>query len=199
MKQISVALFAFALWLISGAASANLVSNGGFEILPDFTDWTQSGNTGFTFVDGTPHSGTHAAWLGPEGSLGFLSQDLPTVVGSSYDLDFWLRHEPFGTGRPNEFEVLWAGNPVTVPGLPTTDIGNFPYTEFNVVLPAATSASTELKFGFREDTDYFQLDDVSVQPVPAPLIGRGFPVLFAAAGILFGANLFKCKNKLLRL
>ena len=57
-------------WLIVGAlvvslasgtaTSANLVSNPGFET-GDFTAWTQSGNTDFTFVDGLPHSGEFAA------------------------------------------------------------------------------------------------------------------------------------------
>jgi hypothetical protein len=168
MHRISTAFLALALWLISGAASADLVANGSFET-GDFTSWTQSGNTGFTFVDGTPHSGKYAAWLGPEGSLGYLSQQLTTVAGTQYDLDFWLRHEPFGTGMPNEFDVFWGG--VLVDQM--TDLGSFPYTEYNVILPAAPAASTELKFGFREDTDYFQLDDVSVQPVPAPEIGTG--------------------------
>jgi hypothetical protein len=180
MRRISAAFLALALWLTSGAAFANLVKNGDFET-GAFPPWMQSGNTGFTFVDGTPHGGKDAAWLGPEGSLGYLSQNLTTVAGTQYDLDFWLRHEPFGTGMPNEFDVFWGG--VLVDQM--TDLGSFPYTEYNVILPAATAASTELKFGFREDTDYFQLDDVSVQSVPAPVIGTGpVTVILLGSGLL---------------
>ena len=37
-------------------------------------------------------------------------------------------------------------------------------------LVTATAASTVLKFGFRNDTSYFGLDDVFVQPVPTPTL-----------------------------
>ena len=198
-RNIFLAFLAWALWLISSAASANLVVNGGFES-GDFTDWTRSGNEDLTFVDGTPHSGTYAAWLGPEGTLGFLSQQLSTAVGSQYALDFWVQHEPFGTGTPNMFQVFWADNPIAVPGLPTTNLGDFDYTEYDVVLPVAAAASTELKFGFREDTDYFQLDDVSVEPVslPVPEPSIGFSLVLAAYGMLFGAKYWGHQKSMLR-
>jgi len=183
-RHILAACFAVALSLISATASANLVSNSGFET-GDFTSWTQSGNEGFTFVDGTPHSGKFAAWLGPEGpSLGFLSQQLSTIPDAQYELDFWLRHEPFGTGKPNIFEVFWGGELVdqmTVLGsLPLTNVGSFPYTEVQLSL-TAPSALTELQFGFMEDTDYFQLDDVSVLPASMPEPGT---LILLASGLM---------------
>ena len=63
-----------------------LVQNGGFET-GSFSSWTETGN----FVDcsvssSSPavHSGTYGALLGPAGSLGYLSQSLPTVAGQLY-------------------------------------------------------------------------------------------------------------------
>jgi hypothetical protein len=52
----------------SAVASGNLVNNPGFETM-DFTGWSQSGNTDFTFVDGDPHGGVAAAWLPRDPSL----------------------------------------------------------------------------------------------------------------------------------
>jgi hypothetical protein len=45
-----------------GAAQANIVTNPGFET-GDFTGWTLSGDTSFTFVEGFfPHSGSFSAF-----------------------------------------------------------------------------------------------------------------------------------------
>ena len=183
MHQYWLTLTFLALSFTSGAvASANLVSNPGFET-GDFTDWTSSGNTDFTFVDGFPHSGSFAAWFGPTGSLGFLSQTLATVPGDTYELRYWLQHDPFGSGTPNAVQVFWDGSPIR----DDVDVGAFQYTEFVVSNLVATGASTNLTFGFREDTDFFQLDDISVegavQPVPEPgtllLLGMGLLILVA--------------------
>ena len=74
------------------AAADELVLNGDFEI-GNFTSWTQSGNLSFTGVgSGNAHSGTYAAYFGPVGSLGFISQNLTTVPGGTYDLTFWLKN-----------------------------------------------------------------------------------------------------------
>jgi hypothetical protein len=162
----------------SAVASANLVNNPGFET-GDFTGWTQSGNTEFTFVDGDPHSGTQAAWLGPQGSRGFLSQTLATVPGETYELQYWLQHDPFGAGTPNVFQISWGGSFITN----QMDVGTFLYTDFVFSDLIPTGTSTELAFGFREDTDFFQLDDVSVEaaaqavPEPATLLLLGAAVL----------------------
>lgn len=58
----------------------NLIISPGFEI-GDFTGWTQSGDTGFTFVNAAKpvvHSGGYGALLGP-GDLGFLEQGFATA------------------------------------------------------------------------------------------------------------------------
>jgi hypothetical protein len=155
------------------AAADELVLNGDFEI-GNFTSWTQSGNLGFTgFSSGDAHSGTYAAYFGPIGSLGFISQNLTTVPGGTYDLTFWLKN---GGGTPNVYQVSWGG-------VILSEIANSPafaYTEVSFSNLIAPSSSTELKYGFQQNPSYFYLDDVSVRTatgVPEPstmlLLGLG--------------------------
>ena len=152
------------------AAHANSVVNGGFET-GDFSGWTLSGNTGFTGVDhGTtgfspgPHNGSFAAFFGPIGSLGFLSQNIATIPGASYTLSFFLANDG---SVPNEFQVSWNGSGI----VDATNLGSFGgYTLEHFSSLLATGSATPLQFGFRNDPGYFYLDDVYVGAgaVPEP-------------------------------
>jgi PEP-CTERM motif-containing protein len=169
---------AVALPSLCDSIPENIVSNCGFET-GDFTDWTQSGNTGFTGVSNVAtdpvdvHSGDWGAFFGPVDSLGFIAQDLLTTLGEMYDLMFWLRADG---GEINRAEVSWDEAIVfSIDNAP-----DFPYTLFTVPGLFASTASTELKFGFRHDQAFFSLDDISVRAaaaVPGPssllLMGSG--------------------------
>ena len=159
---LRLAMVAAAL-LLSGAAQADgLVTNGGFET-GDFTGWTQFGNTGFSGVDdNNPHSGSFAAFFGPVGSLGGISQAIATNPGGQYAVDFWLANEG---GTPSEFVFNWDG------GVAETDLvnpGAFGYTHFTYNL-TATLPSTLISFSFRQDPAFLFLDDVRVVPEPTTL------------------------------
>jgi hypothetical protein len=184
MSRISKLTLALAALVVFGlgapAAKAdvctvagNLVANCGFET-GDFTSWTQSGNTGFTGVTTVPHSGTFGAFFGPVGSLGFISQNLVTTPGALYNLSFWLLSDG---GQTSEYQVRFNG--VTI-----ADVVNppaFGYTLFTFNNLLATTASTQLQFGFRDDPGFLELDDIVVVPagaaVPEPitlvLLGTG--------------------------
>jgi hypothetical protein len=148
-------------------ARANLITNPGFET-GNFNGWIQFGNVGFTGVDaGLPHSGIFAASLGPVGSLGFLSQTLATTPGQRYDLSFFLESDG---ATPNQFQVFWNGSLI----FDALNLTAFDYIDFNSLLPdrfqnlLATSVTTPLVFGFRNDPGFLHLDDVAVNATPEP-------------------------------
>lgn len=146
----------------STPASAQ-VANGGFET-GDFTGWTVVDSSNFTSIGPNPlfaHSGTYHANLGAEGVLGSLSQDVSTTNGTQYDLTFWLAND---SGAPtNEFDVLWNG--VIVLSLSNAPVSN--YTEYSLLV-TATSSLSSLEFQYRNDDDFFRLDDVAINVVPEP-------------------------------
>jgi hypothetical protein len=168
----------FGLLASTNLARANLITNPGFET-GNFDGWIQFGNVGFTGVDaGLPHSGIFAAFLGPVGSLGFLSQTVTTTPGSSYNLSFFLQSD----GRFfNQFQVSWNGSlifdAINISSIGCTPIDPCPtdYTDFGIsIVPdrfqnlLATSVTTPLVFGFRNDPGFLHLDDVALEPVPEP-------------------------------
>jgi hypothetical protein len=155
------------------SASADFVINGGFET-GDFTGWTLSGNTGFTGVTtDSAHGGRWAAFSGPDGSLGALTQYVPTTPWTTYTLTYFLRSE----GRsPNEFRATFGDKTVD-----QTDLPAFGYTRETLAF-TAMDLSTLVRFDFRNDNGVFLLDDVSVSAVPEPaalvLSAVGFSLLF---------------------
>jgi len=160
------------LLVLPGLASAGLITNGGFET-GDFTGWSWYGDTGATGVDGNAHSGNFGAYLGPVGSLGFLSQTIATVAGDWYDATFWLSHDG---GTPSEFLFQWG----SATPLDMVNPGGFGWTQYTYHVQA-TASSTVVTFGFREDPAYFHLDDIDVnfssgavpEPASLALIGLG--------------------------
>ncbi len=145
----------------------SIVQNGGFET-GDFTDWNLTGGGYPTnFVDSgtfiTPHSGAYAAALGQYGSAGSLTQTLATVPGQKYLLSLWLENPE--SGSREQFSVVWNGTTLySVNNPAASGWNNLQY------VVSATSTSTTLKFGERNDPYYFGLDDVSVTPGFAPSI-----------------------------
>jgi hypothetical protein len=84
-------LLTLAMLCAAPAASANIVSNSGFErdhtsagLVSPPAGWSASGDAG---ADSTlPFSGTNNAFLG----IGGLSQDLSTAAGARYTISFYL-------------------------------------------------------------------------------------------------------------
>jgi hypothetical protein len=177
MRKVIGSLLALALLLGSAApVHADLIVNGGFET-GNFSGWTQSGNLGFTGVSTTmPNSGSFAAYLGPIGSLGFLSQTFATTVGGWYNVQFALNSDGLA---PNQFQAMFGATMLL-------DKTSIPATNgYNIYSFAvqATSASTTLTFGFRNDPGFFRLDDVHVDVRAGPPAGVPEPTSLALLGI----------------
>jgi len=141
--------------------SLNLVENGGFET-GNFTGWGGSLNgASVTTTSSYAHSGNFGARLGPVDLLGYLTQTLATAAGSNYVLSLWL--DNLG-GPTNEFQIMWNGTTL----FDGVNMAVFGWTNLQFEVGASSSTST-LQFGFRQDPSYFGLDDVIVCPVNAAL------------------------------
>ncbi len=173
--------------LATSSVLADQVVNGGFET-GTFSGWTVSDSSGFTNIGPDPlfaHSGTYHANLGARGTIGTLTQNVVTTPGQSYTLSFWLAND--SSVPPNSFDVFWNGASV----LALSNASSFDYTlySFNVM---ATGASTQLQFQYRNDDDFFRLDDVSVEVVPEP---QALWLIVAGTAVFFGARRISRKRR----
>jgi hypothetical protein len=188
MKIKLAAVAVAAMMLNSPAARAvELVQNGGFET-GDLTGWSLSNNIDDnTFVSNAPfyapfyvHSGTFGLVFGNVGSDAILSQTLATVAGTTYDISFWF-HSNGAT--PNDISLAFGGT--TIFSRTNTEPGD--WTEFSL-LGTATSNSTSLVFGLRNDPSFSGLDDISVNAVGAvPESSTWAMMILGFAGIGFMA------------
>lgn len=167
----------------TGANAADIVLNCAFQT-GTFANWTISGNIAnpggyyygvdmFDAYPGPPAS-TYGAYMSQDQITGGespvdLSQILPTVVGKTYQITFYLMQDNApSAGYSHSFGATWGGTTllslaptVASPGL----VGVWTEYTFSEV---ATSASEALNFSFVNDDSYWSFDDVSATPVPEP-------------------------------
>jgi hypothetical protein len=164
----------------------NLVSNGSFENTSVIagSGWTVSGaftSEGFDyFIDTNPadaESGTHSFAGGAIGDLGFISQNIATTAGGSYNIHLWLANLS-GFADGTAIQVRWGGVPV----YSATDILGFNYREI-VIDPIATGSSTALAVGLRDDSFFLNVDNISVRAVRAVPEPTTLALLLGGMGI----------------
>jgi MYXO-CTERM domain-containing protein len=163
-------------FLFSGSAQASLVLNGGFE--NGLADWTCT-------ISNNAYCSTATVFgPAPEGSTyffgydniapGILSQTLPTVAGTTYDISFFYNSS---NNAPANTLAVEVGSLTNILGMaPNT------WTPYSGTFTAASS-STSLKFLFKTDESagILALDNVVVNatgssaavPGPLPLLGAG--------------------------
>jgi hypothetical protein len=142
-----------------------LIQNGSFEF-GDFSGWTTNGNFGscsISMISSYANDGFYGAKLGPIGSLGYISQTIPTVPGQGYLIRFELENPQVMVN--SEFKVTWNGTVL----MDTTNDAVVGW-QTNQFVVAATGTNATLQFGFRDDPAYLGLDNVSVTPVQQPYI-----------------------------
>ncbi len=158
-----------------------LVQDGGFEA-GDFCYWTLAGDSSIynnnfaddgTYTYYSPYDGVYFAAMAQISNLAYLSQPLPTQANQLYLLSFWLQNplqDTTSSSNPNQFLVRWNTNSASTNVIfNQTNMGAFGWSNFVFTVKAATNLTT-LQFGFRNDNDYFCLDDVSLIPLPAPAL-----------------------------
>jgi hypothetical protein len=169
------------------------VGNGGFET-GGLDYWSLVGSTELVFalaaddadvagaaaLTGQPDglfvcSGLYGAYLGEWASpyltsvppaVGSLSQAVATTAHQDYLISFWLTCVPDDQGAtiPSSFTAKWNGSTLYA----RANLGAFGWTNLQFVAPATTT-STTLEFDFNNVPGAFGLDDVAVEPVPAPV------------------------------
>lgn len=136
-------------------APANLVVNGGFET-GNLNGWSGNGVQlqYDQVVQANAHSGSYSLELGAVNAEYDVDQTVSTVVGQTYQVQFWLEN-PGGT--PSNFTASFGGD--TLLSLSNTNAQG--YTEYTYdVTPSSTSS--ELLFVAEQNPSFWYLDDVSV-------------------------------------
>ena len=156
----------------SGMARANLVLNPGFETenaIPAIPppNWSSNGGNGLTVDLSFANTGNYDVSFGAipgDANPGILSQSIPTVAGTVYNLSFAVLDEAGGAG--NTFRVTFGSFTATIAG----DVSGGAYVLENFVVPGAaiTGANTVLSFRGLNAAAAWNLDDVSVNTAAIP-------------------------------
>ncbi|MDX1979772.1 MAG: carbohydrate binding domain-containing protein [Bryobacteraceae bacterium] len=171
-SAIPVLAAIFSVCAMSPPARADMIVNGDFST-GDLTGWTRGGNTYASGISNMFHSGPYGYEMGPPTTAGFLAQTIATTPGDTYNFSFWVKN---ASGGVNQFTAYWDDIPV----LQFINADRFYFTRYSFQMTALDS-STDIRFVYRHDTDFYGLDDVSVVHAPEP--SSLALVILAAGGV----------------
>ena len=213
LSKSFVLLFLAALAVtVSGVgADINLVLNPGFESPSDgrarWVVWSYSPLDSWNYLEfseeimsggyWTPHSGTQSLSLNGYDGPGWISQNLATVAGGTYDLSFFMSGAFLFQGANDttrSLVVYWDSDTVPLGTVTFTKPSGWSQSNMGWTLKSggilsgltASGPSTELKFVSLEPGTYEQspaLDDISVTSVPEP--GSLSLLLLALPGVVW--------------
>ncbi len=218
-RNLILSCLTFAGIAALNVSASNLVVNGDFEAGvgavdgawveffggSSFPGWSVGGasvdvhrNHPPAFAPATQHSGAQAVDLAGSGKPGSIFQDLATVPGVKYVVDFYATGHSFHTD-PNNFklfDVLWDGVALTPTAIqidPPFDFSVWQHFSFEV---AAVDTSTTLSFVGHTLNGGAIIDDVSVQAMPGavPESAHTLVLLGSALGGVIGLRARKLRN-----
>lgn len=143
--------------------SGNLVVNGGFELGLDHWTKTNDDSDLGRRTSLKRHSGYYAIGAGAQLPI-YFSQDLNTVPGQIYAVEFWLCNDDDGDDGDKYFEIYMNGLQIennTIANLPPNIFYPFRF------LYTADQDVTELTISTANNEGYYFFDDFSVVALAA--------------------------------
>lgn len=150
---------------LAGSASANIVTNGGFET-GSFQGWSLVGAPNQYFDVGgsfAAHSGSYGMFFADlQSANNAFYQTVPTSAGQTYELAFWVKDLTNGQDTLHidfEGQSVFNLSPVNQPELQWT-----PY----LLQVTATQNGSELRISGYDAPGAIYVDDLSLTAVPEP-------------------------------
>ena len=177
MKKTALVTALMMLAVIGINPAHAYITNGDFET-GNLSGWTTDDMN--IIVENTTwaYSGNYAVEFTTKDKIGSLSQYIPTEVGKTYELSYYLR----SAGGTNTFTTKVDGNVL----LSLQNFGQ-DYVYYSQYF-TASSALTEITFSSQQEYGAY-LDDIDVVPAPEPI------TFLLVGGGLLGAGFMRRKIK----
>lgn len=178
MTKSPLTIAAALLLAAAGTASANILTNPGFE---NHDAWAVIFSLGDTWAYSTDaaHSGDRSFHFGEADDIINLSQAVSFVNDQQYELSFWVLN--YGVSNDLLEVTIFASDApemVITTGIVPTELESWSQVTLNFTVPASGDYYRLVFHGF-DDSAAWYMDDVSLTAVPTP----GAAGLLVLAGV----------------